>query len=187
MALVLMLNASFEPMRAITVARAIMRVHEGRANLIEGTGEFLRSPSVTVEMPAVIQLRDYVRVPVPRVPVYSRSGVLMRDRHTCAYCLDPADTIDHVTPQCRGGRDTWFNTVACCGPCNNRKGHTSLAELGWRLRHKPGLPPASMVPFLWLTATPPLWLPYVEPWWKRKEQAVLAPPVLRGQRLLSAG
>ena len=187
MALVLMLNASFEPMRAITVARAIMRVHEGRANLIEGTGEFLRSPSVTVEMPAVIQLRDYVRVPVPRVPVYSRSGVLLRDSATCAYCRGPADTVDHVTPQCRGGRDTWFNCVAACRSCNGAKGHMNVRDFCGGLSFRPGLPPASMVPFLWLTATPKAWLPYVEPWWKRKEQAVLAPPVLRGQRLLSAG
>lgn len=170
MALVLMLNASFEPMRAITTARAVMRVHEGRANLIESTGNVLRSPSITMEEPAVIQLRTFVRVPPPQQPTWSRQGTLMRDRFRCTFCPGRADTIDHVHPQSRGGEDSWWNCVASCGPCNNAKGSMSVEAFCGGLPFKPGLPPASMVPFLWMSATPSRWVPYVEPWWRRKTQ-----------------
>ena len=32
-------------------------------------------------------------------------------------------TLDHVIPRSRGGASTWENLVACCHPCNRRKGN----------------------------------------------------------------
>ena len=80
----------------------------------------VRGPSLVIELPMSVALREYVHIPDKpghdkRV---SRDGVLRRDRHTCVYCGEPADTVDHVLPRCRGGGDTWFNLVAACQGCN---------------------------------------------------------------------
>jgi 5-methylcytosine-specific restriction endonuclease McrA len=66
------------------------------------------------------------------VPRWSRLGVLQRDQFTCAYCGGRATTVDHVLPRSRGGADNWLNTVASCGPCNNRKGSRTPGEAGLR-------------------------------------------------------
>ncbi|CKT12837.1 HNH endonuclease [Mycobacterium tuberculosis] len=88
----------------------------------------------------MIQLRSYVRVPYrARVPM-TRAALMHRDRFCCAYCGGKADTVDHVVPRSRGGAHSWENCVACCSPCNHRKGDRLLTELGWALRRAP-LPP----------------------------------------------
>jgi 5-methylcytosine-specific restriction endonuclease McrA len=66
--------------------------------------------------------------------------VLRRDSWRCAYCSKPANTVDHVQPKSKGGKDTWENLVACCLRCNNAKGDKQLTELGWELRINPKMP-----------------------------------------------
>lgn len=39
----------------------------------------------------------------------------------CAYCGQPADTIDHVIPVSAGGTNHRENLVPCCRSCNQRK------------------------------------------------------------------
>jgi 5-methylcytosine-specific restriction endonuclease McrA len=63
-----------------------------------------------------------------------------RDGHSCGYCGGQASTIDHVTPRSRGGKNTFANTVAACGGCNQRKGDRTPAEAGMRLRVEPVAP-----------------------------------------------
>jgi 5-methylcytosine-specific restriction endonuclease McrA len=48
--------------------------------------------------------------------------------------------VDHVLPRSRGGRDTWLNTVAACGACNQRKDDRTPVEAGMVLRIKPSAP-----------------------------------------------
>src|SRR5256712_11797390 len=64
----------------------------------------------------------------------SRKNILMRDRYTCQYChrtLPSGElTLDHVAPRSRGGESAWENLVACCNPCNNRKGSRTPEEAG---------------------------------------------------------
>src|ERR1035441_10201838 len=54
----------------------------------------------------------------------------MRDRYTCQYChrvmASGELTLDHVVPRSRAGETAWENLVACCHPCNNRKGNRIL-------------------------------------------------------------
>ena len=38
-------------------------------------------------------------------------------------------TLDHVIPRSRGGLSTWENLVACCHPCNRKKGNQLLSEI----------------------------------------------------------
>ncbi len=58
-------------------------------------------------------------------------GALRRD--PCAYCGEPSEHLDHITPRSRGGDDTVFNLTAACKACNSTKGTRSLlAYLGRR-------------------------------------------------------
>ena len=63
--------------------------------------------------------------------------MLERDNWTCAYCGGHARTVDHVMPQSRGGGNTWMNTVAACGPCNNKKADRTPEEAHMTLLFQP--------------------------------------------------
>lgn len=60
-----------------------------------------------------------------------RSQILTAWGHRCAYCGEPAGTLDHVTPKSRGGPTEPENLVACCAPCNLAKGSRGVWEW-WR-------------------------------------------------------
>ena len=101
----------------------------------------LRSHRHSMQMPSVIRLLEYRRIP-HQTRALSRKNILLRDRNTCQYCqlvLPAADlTLDHVIPRCRGGLSTWENLVACCRDCNRRKGSQMLHELEhMRLQREP--------------------------------------------------
>jgi 5-methylcytosine-specific restriction endonuclease McrA len=65
---------------------------------------------------------------------------MTRDGHRCAYCGGSATTVDHVLPRARGGKNTWLNTAAACGGCNQRKGDRTTAEARMPLRTTPHAP-----------------------------------------------
>jgi len=87
----------------------------------------VHSPSTTIEVPAVLLLREYVRV--NRGVKFSRANVLLRDDYKCQYCsLDCKHdksllTLDHVVPRFHGGKTRWENVVAACSKCNLEKAH----------------------------------------------------------------
>jgi 5-methylcytosine-specific restriction endonuclease McrA len=45
-----------------------------------------------------------------------------------------------VLPRSRGGANSWENTVAACGRCNQRKGDRTPAEARMPLRSTPKAP-----------------------------------------------
>lgn len=133
---VLLLNATYEPLTALTARRAIVLLVCDKADAVhhDPTGPVLHSADATVAIPSVIRLRTYVRVPYrARVPM-TRAALMQRDRYRCGYCGGKAETIDHVIPRSRGGEHSWENCVASCAPCNHRKADKLLSELGWTLR-----------------------------------------------------
>jgi 5-methylcytosine-specific restriction endonuclease McrA len=137
----LVLNAGYEPLAVVSFKRALILVLNNKATILAQSGEQLvHSASAEFELPSVILLQRYVRVPGSRRIPVSRRGVLRRDGHRCAYCSKSANTIDHVQPKSRGGKDTWENLVACCLKCNNAKSDKTLAELGWVLNTIPRMP-----------------------------------------------
>jgi 5-methylcytosine-specific restriction endonuclease McrA len=85
-------------------------------------------------------LLEYRRIP-HQTRALSRKNILLRDRNTCQYCgvvLSSSDlTLDHVIPRSRGGLSTWENLVACCHPCNRRKGNRLLTEMDMKLFKEP--------------------------------------------------
>lgn len=137
----LVLNAGYEPISIVSDRRALVLVLGGKASVLEADeNQPLRSTYEEHARPQVILLRHYVRIPMARQQPVSRKGVLRRDSHRCGYCDGFANTIDHVHPRSRGGRDSWENLVACCLRCNNVKGDRTPEEMGWRLRRRPAPP-----------------------------------------------
>lgn len=169
---VLLLNASYEPLRVIGLSRAIGLLMSDKVDVIETRpGRQLRSPSISVPMPSVLRLRYYVHVP-RRGATWSRRGVLLRDHYTCQYCgtvmrTDDA-TIDHIIPQwkCRAVRippDTWSNTVAACARCQQRKGGRSMREAGMRFINPDFEPKTPRVNYLVIASgVRPEWKQYIE-------------------------
>ena len=46
----------------------------------------------------------------------------------CAYCSEPADTLDHVLPRLKGGLTVAQNLVPACRRCNGAKGSDNWRE-----------------------------------------------------------
>lgn len=133
---VAVLNASFEPMGIVTLHRAMVFLACERAVVVEAVdGQGVQTAGgLVLALPRVIAFREMVRAPsVYRPMPWSRRGLLARDEHRCAYCAGRGDTVDHVLPRSRGGRNTWLNTVAACGPCNGRKADRTPDEAGMEL------------------------------------------------------
>ena len=137
---VLVLNASYEPINICAARRALVLVLKGVASAEEETTIAIHSARRSVSLPSVIRLLEYRRIP-HQTRALSRKNILMRDRYTCQYChrVMPSGelTLDHVIPRSRSGESSWENLVACCHPCNNRKGNRTPDEAGMKLSRAP--------------------------------------------------
>lgn len=137
---VLVLNASYEPINICAARRALVLVLKGVAITEEENGHFLHSARLAMRLPSVIRLLEYRRIP-HQTRALSRKNILLRDRNTCQYCgtvLASAElTLDHVIPRSRGGTSTWENLVACCHPCNRKKGNRLPLEARMKLQREP--------------------------------------------------
>jgi 5-methylcytosine-specific restriction endonuclease McrA len=137
---VLVLNASYEPINICAARRALVLVLKGIASAEELSQHLVHSTRRIVHVPSVIRLLEYRRIP-HQTRALSRKNILMRDRYTCQYCLKVMAagelTLDHVIPRSRAGESAWENLVACCHPCNNRKGCRTPEEAGMKLARQP--------------------------------------------------
>ena len=133
----LVLNADFRPLSYFPLSLwswrdAVKSVFLERVNVVSEYDMFVHSPSLTMPLPSVISLKDYV--PMTRQPAFTRFNVFLRDRFSCQYCATslPAErlTFDHIVPRSRGGRTVWNNVVAACESCNLRKGQRLPRESG---------------------------------------------------------
>ena len=97
----------------------------------------IHGPSLVIELPMSVALREYVHIPYRHNERATREGILRRDRSTCVYCSGNAQTVDHVLPKSRGGSDSWLNLVAACKACNGRKGDRTPYEAGMRMIREP--------------------------------------------------
>ena len=132
LSLVLVLNASYEPINVCAARRALVLVLKGVAMMEEANGQHLHAARIAINVPSVIRLLEYRRIP-HQTRALSRKNILLRDRNCCQYCnvvLTASElTLDHVIPRSRGGLSTWENLVACCHNCNRKKGNQMLHEL----------------------------------------------------------
>ena len=139
MSVVLVLNADDRPLHRVSVRHAIRMLFREVAVVQEARPD---AQIGIFPIPTVVRLVSYVvtRWRHSRGPGWSRAGVLSRDGRHCGYCGGVASTVDHVLPRSRGGANTWENTVAACGRCNQRKGNRTPAEARMPLRSVPRAP-----------------------------------------------
>lgn len=159
---VLLLNASFEPLKVIPVRRAVMLILRGKAESVAAGDDpaLFRSATNVIEVPAVVRLKYQVKIPYRATVALSRAALLARDSRTCQYCFKPGNTIDHVVPRARGGMHSWENVVTACTRCNAKKDDRLLEELGWTLRFTPYAPKAWFY-VVFKFQLDPAWEPYL--------------------------
>ena len=138
--IVLVLNASYEPINITSARRALTLVLKGAAVVEERSPYTVRTAQMNIPIPSVVRLQKYRRMPRRNRSV-SRKGIILRDSSTCQYCRATLPshslTLDHVIPRSRAGESTWENLVASCRPCNNRKGNRTPQEAGMPLARQP--------------------------------------------------
>lgn len=171
---VLALNRHYTPVHVISAPRAfcllckglaeVVQVEEGHyasldfnawmehsqlkleLGLREPYEDWIQAVSFQIEVPRVIRLLRYDRVPRNAVK-FNRKNVFLRDEHRCQYCARRFAvqrlSLDHVMPRSRGGPDTWENVVCACLNCNVRKGGRTPLEAGMRLLSEPVRPKRS--------------------------------------------
>lgn len=152
---VLLLNAGYVPLHAISLRTAVGLLMKGVAEGVDGVAARLRTPSTIYTVPSVIRLKHFVNVPHRTIQCNKRN-VMRRDQFTCIFCgvkvgdkrggkvLErPNFTVDHLTPLSKGGKNTWSNMACACHPCNHRKGARTPHEAGLKLRWEPKRPRTS--------------------------------------------
>ena len=145
----LVLNADFRPLSYFPLSLwswqdTIKAVFLKRVNIISEYETEIHSPSLTIKLPSVISLKEYV--PLQPNPAFTRFNVFLRDNFKCQYCHNKYPvkklTFDHLIPKSRGGKTSWENVVSACTKCNFEKGHRTLEETDLRLFKFPSQPSA---------------------------------------------
>ena len=157
----LVLNATFEPLGVVSDRRAVVLVLDRKADAVHESSDVLHSARLSLAIPSVIRLRQFVRVPYRWKAPLNRRLVFARDNHRCQYCGGPAESIDHVIPRSKGGEHSWDNVVAACRSCNVRKRDRMLNETSMRLHRHPAMPRGMGWLALALGPVPEAWTPYL--------------------------
>lgn len=123
--------------------RSWLEMSELRAALKHPHDDWVRTVSFEVQVPRVIRLLRYERLPKQELHL-NRRNVLARDGNRCQYCGRHLPThmlsIDHVLPRSRGGVTSWENLVCACLACNLRKGGRTPPEAQMKLVRRPFKP-----------------------------------------------
>jgi 5-methylcytosine-specific restriction endonuclease McrA len=130
---------NFASWRDVSLARALYP---------EPEDDFIRTVHFEIQVPRIIRLLSYDRLPRQKVK-FNRRNLFARDGNRCQYCGRRFATnelsLDHVVPRSRGGRATWENIVCACVRCNVRKGGRTPREAGMKLVRDPVEPRTSPV------------------------------------------
>ena len=116
---------------------------EARANFREPSDDWVRSVNFEIQVPRVIRLLFYDRMPRQKLRL-NRRNIFARDGNRCQYCGKnfPSSELsfDHVVPRSRGGETTWENIVCACVACNVKKGGRTPKEASMKLIRPPVRP-----------------------------------------------
>lgn len=140
---VLVLDASYTPMGMERTQKGINYILKSKGYSIFDTEDLVVSANMVMFAPSIVVLTEphaHKQRKHSRGLAWKKKRVLDRDKRTCAYCGEYANTIDHIKPKKLGGQNEWLNTVAACLPCNSKKGHKTLAESGMKLLFEPTIP-----------------------------------------------
>lgn len=169
---VLVLNKFFVAMNVVSVRRAITLLYKNTAEVVsvdngrfnsynlgtwrdvsllkaelglpeEDNGSWIKTVSLEIQVPRIIRLLFYDRVPTWGIK-FNRRNIFARDENRCQYCGERFPTselsLDHVIPRSWGGKTTWTNVVCACTECNKRKGGKTPEAAGLKLTRKPFVP-----------------------------------------------
>lgn len=121
-------------------------ISELKAQFKEPHDDWIRSVNFEIQVPRVIRLLFYDRVPSQSVR-FNRRNLFARDHNTCQYCgrKFPSSelSLDHIIPRSHGGEASWENIVCACIECNVRKGGRTPKEAHMSLIRKPVKPKRS--------------------------------------------
>lgn len=137
----LVLNADYTPLSYYPLSiwpwqTAIKAVFLDRVDIVASYERLVHSPSLDMQIPSVIALKQYVRP--SEFPAFTRFNLFLRDRFSCQYCGSPQHlTFDHVIPRRLGGRTSWENIVTACAPCNMKKGGRTPKQARMHLQADP--------------------------------------------------
>lgn len=157
----LVLNATYEPLCLVSLRRAVILMLCGKAVAVEHTEVVWHSERCLVQLPAVVRLNRFVKVPYRASVPLTRKAVFARDGGRCVYCNAAATSLDHVIPRSRGGEHVWENVVSACGRCNHAKADRAVAEMGWGLRIVPHAPSGTAWRVLGSRTMDPRWASYL--------------------------
>ena len=124
----LVLNADYRPLSYYPLSLwswqdSVKAVFLDRVNIVSSYDVTVRSPSVELELPSVVSLKDYIKP--PEWPAFTRFNLFLRDRFTCQYCSSKENlTFDHLVPKSLGGKTTWRNVLTACSSCNLKKSYS---------------------------------------------------------------
>tara|TARA_Y100000590_G_C15522088_1_gene939758 strand:- start:137 stop:691 length:555 start_codon:yes stop_codon:yes gene_type:complete len=143
----LVLNADYRPLSYYPLSLcswqdSIKAVFLQRVSVIENYNKEVHSPNMTIKLPSVIALKDYI-IPKSK-PAFTRFNVFLRDNFSCQYCSKRFSandlTFDHLVPRCLNGKTTWENVVSACTSCNLKKGRRLLSTIDMKLLKRPSRP-----------------------------------------------
>jgi 5-methylcytosine-specific restriction endonuclease McrA len=134
----------------------IYDAYMGNVTVLEESERVVRSPSVSMRIPLVVVLNQYVPDTYRHVYrlKFSRENVFIRDKYICQYCgtktikisqtkgkstkaLSKKRDLEHVHPISRSGPTIWENVVCSCRSCNSRKDARTPEEANMKLLRKP--------------------------------------------------
>ena len=140
----LVLNRDMQPIKMLPISSwnwqlAIKAVYGETATVVHEYEDWeVHSPSVTLKVPSVIMVREYVHF--NKMIPWNDDLLVLRDDYKCQYCnkkfASQHLTQDHVVPRKFGGTTGWDNIVSACGPCNHKRGHNQKI-MPRRMPYKP--------------------------------------------------
>ncbi|HEY4311193.1 MAG TPA: HNH endonuclease [Pirellulales bacterium] len=130
-------NYDFESWREVSELRSAFK---------EPHDDWIRSVNFEIQVPRVIRLLSYDRLPKQAIR-FNRRNIFARDGNRCQYCGRKFPTselsLDHVNPRSRGGETSWENIVCSCVKCNVKKGGRTPQEAHMHLVKQPVKPKRS--------------------------------------------
>ena len=121
-------------------------VSELQSQFKEPHQDWIQAVNFEIQVPRVLRLLHYDRVPKQRVRL-NRRNIFARDGNHCQYCGKSFPTselsLDHVIPKSRNGETCWENIVCSCVTCNVKKGGRTPQEAHMKLIRPPVKPKRS--------------------------------------------
>jgi len=124
----LILNSYYEPIRIVGFKTAIKTIYsKDNVKILEEFDEVIRSPSISLRLPSVIQIQTKESVYKREFKVFrpSKYNVYHRDEGKCSYCTKKLTyqeaTLDHIVPKSKNGKTEYSNLTLACNNCNTQK------------------------------------------------------------------